>query len=689
MTDHGAQGKADTLLFQTSLLAMACLLGVLALPMLSGKMFVFDDLGAYSLPLRSFYSDCLQNGHSFHWFPGAFCGVDLHGEGQVGLYHPLHDVLYRFLSLTAAFNLEMLLSDVMAMSGMYLFCRRLSFLRGPSALGALVFGASGFYLLHHVHLNMISVVAHVPWNLLFLTFLLDAGQTPRRRLLAGAALALSTTSQVLLGYPQMLWLSGLTEAVFVVSHVGRGLMDGVQRLLFLVWAKLCGVGMGLLQLMPTWESLRLSVRDGLADDFVYSFSTHPFNLIQILCPYFFDDRIFGDMKWGGNPHEAGIYGGALSLVALFVLLCHRRSMQVPPRLFRFIVILVGVGGVLALGWYGGVYRVQAAIPLLDSFRCPGRYILLTHLGLALAGVATVQAALVLPTKQWPLWTVSRYVVLLAVLAAVLAFSLGNRQAWLLGGGAVAFVATSGLLIYGAKTSKSLLALLPLVVLLDQGGYGLSYLYTRAPMTLSDFKKSLPRSPDSVGRILSTNGLTSALPLTLLGHHLTGGYMGLSPRFDVRQNSHDLIYSRARWRLDEVPGGGLSWRRVDRDTVPRSGFLSPKGDSSEVVDAQGVEIVNDDPGRIGLSCHTKVPRTLFVSERYHPGWTVTVDGQAAVVRRIRENFIGCDLEPGGHRVLFSFEPQSFRRGVAGSAASLLLFGLSLGVLWWRSSPGERA
>ena len=84
-----------------SCLATAALLLTMAAPLLAGRVYVNNDLGAFHLPIRAFYAERLDRGEPFDWMPQLFAGFYLTGEGQGGTYHPLHWLLYRFLPLPA------------------------------------------------------------------------------------------------------------------------------------------------------------------------------------------------------------------------------------------------------------------------------------------------------------------------------------------------------------------------------------------------------------------------------------------------------------------------------------------------------------------------------------------------------------------------------------------------------------
>ena len=47
----------------------------MASPMLAGHVYTADDLGAFHLPMRSFYAHCLADGSLIDWSPQMYCGV--------------------------------------------------------------------------------------------------------------------------------------------------------------------------------------------------------------------------------------------------------------------------------------------------------------------------------------------------------------------------------------------------------------------------------------------------------------------------------------------------------------------------------------------------------------------------------------------------------------------------------------
>ena len=68
-------------------LALACgvaLLAPLAQPLVTKRIFVYNDLTWFHLPMRHLYQQALIAGDSVLWTPSIFSGFYFHGEGQTG-----------------------------------------------------------------------------------------------------------------------------------------------------------------------------------------------------------------------------------------------------------------------------------------------------------------------------------------------------------------------------------------------------------------------------------------------------------------------------------------------------------------------------------------------------------------------------------------------------------------------------
>jgi hypothetical protein len=120
----------------------AAIAGVVALfvpllvPWMTGRLFTVDDLAQFHIPIRHVFSQALAAGDNTTWTSALLSGVNLHGEGQLGLFHPLHALLYRVFSLETALTMEVVTSYAFGFAGMLIWLRRIGMWRRPPACSA-------------------------------------------------------------------------------------------------------------------------------------------------------------------------------------------------------------------------------------------------------------------------------------------------------------------------------------------------------------------------------------------------------------------------------------------------------------------------------------------------------------------------------------------------------------------------
>ena len=117
--------------------ASAAMSAALAIPLLTGTVLPAGDVAGFHIR-----SGTCTSRHSSRAAPSSGRrplgnGLDVHGEGQAGMTHPVHLALYRFLSLSTAVNLEMLGSYGFAFAGMWLLMRRLGLTREAALAAAM------------------------------------------------------------------------------------------------------------------------------------------------------------------------------------------------------------------------------------------------------------------------------------------------------------------------------------------------------------------------------------------------------------------------------------------------------------------------------------------------------------------------------------------------------------------------
>ena len=698
-------------------------------PYHEGQLVLSGDLGWYMLPSRAFYARCLQEGTSFWWCPDLFCGYYLHGEGQVGMLHPLHLALYRVFELPTAFGLENILNYPISWLGMLCFLRRLRLPTAASVLGASIWIMSGFHAAHHVHANALSVVAHLPWLLVGVDVTWHA-TTKAHRARGALLLAVVTASQLLLGYPQYVWYNALAE----LAWIGWLLWD-TRRLTPLFWVvagQFAGTLVGAIQIIPTYEALRASARQGSDNtSFRNSYALHPLELLQLWSPYLYAKRTFG-----ARANEFMIYAGAAALpLACFVVRARTRCRRL--RIARWWCMFAVCALILSLGSYAGTHLLLEHIPIVGSFRAPARAIVLGHFASATM-CAIAFAELMRRSRRAPLASDTRKrmlggicVATVAVLTAGVGIGAHYFQWWpgrlgapvAMASGAAVIALAVGLIHLASRGRR--LALLGLLILgiAELSAYNLTAIFANPPISFENYLsfKTPPPEPTSM-RI--TYGDNSAM---IRGSRLANGYAGLVPKRQLRffddegPTLNALRVASVEWVMlqpglssftDGAMRRGHSWLQVPAP-LPRARLLTQTAVIAEGAtaartlvgidvdhiatvesalklppgEAGAAEVRRDEAGTITISTHCTTKQLLVVNESFHSGWRVHIDKQPAVALRAYGDFIGVVVEPGQRVVELRFRPWSLRVGALVAGVGVLLCAM-LTALAFRRRRGER-
>ena len=186
-----------------------------------------------------------------------------------------------------------------------------------------------------------------------------------------------------------------------------------------------------------------------------------------------------------------------------------------------------------------------------------------------------------------------------------------------------------------------------------------YLYTNVEISDSSVKKLLGPVRNASGSTVYLYRLPGDNPpawvtsaFVKAGDEATAGTI-LDPRFDpLRVAVFDSTSSVAAAALKELPAPLAISTRVTRY----------------------------DPGHIALELSAPAPAgsALVVSENYYPGWSVTIDGRAAVPAiRTDYTFLGIPLPAGATKVSLDFHDPAYGTGKKVTFAALLLAPVALG------------
>lgn len=352
-------------------------------PAVMGRLFLSPDDGAiFNVPLRVAAARIALEGHLPLWNPGLFSGMPLHAAAQAGLLFPLN-WFYLAFNPPAATNLMMLSTYVVAALGAYFYARR----GGSNIWGAVVtslaFQWSGFLVAQVGHTNIVQVASLLPW----LLWAVDGyGATGRRG--RGVLLASVVALQAFAGHQQTLVFSLLLAAAYAVA-LARALRPARTWYLWSLLLLAAGMLLAAVQILPTYELMRNSVRANVSYDFFSSFSLPPRFLPTFFAPYVVGGGNGGPLflaPYTGPPY----YGEYIAYVGLLTLMLAALAVALGKRDARtkFWAAAGVVALALALGrnWPFKLYGVIYYVPVLNLFRVPARHMMEVDFALAvLAG----------------------------------------------------------------------------------------------------------------------------------------------------------------------------------------------------------------------------------------------------------------------------------------------------------------
>jgi hypothetical protein len=140
---------------------------------------------------------------------------------------------------------------------------------------------------------------------------------------------------------------------------------------------------------------------------------------------------------------------------------------------------------------------------------------------------------------------------------------------------------------------------------------------------------------------------------------------MADRFEVMQQ---LLYQDDEfWSLPGTPVRDphvVAWVETDRPREIDRLLSRAEPDPAEVV-----TVTRDGPLSVAMTALLRSPGLVVVSDLYYPGWEVTVDGVPAEILRTNRAMRGVILPSGTHRLVFRYNPLSFRVGIALSLVGL--------------------
>jgi hypothetical protein len=325
--------------------------------LLSVRHVIAGDVYAYYIP--TYYS--LES----LWTNLIYAGYPTFADPQFQTWFPIRALFSLMPDGWSAYTIS---AYVLASWAIYGYVYRLTQTINASLLAGLIYGMSGFMLCYEGYPSILYAAAWVP--VLILSFESLGSKLTARWFLIGTV---AVACVVLAGHPQISLYGLMLAGIYALwlgfrAPVGRWRFLRTSLLMGIV-----GVGLTAIQLLPTLELTRLSLRAEMtfADFVSYSFPIK--QAIQIILPSYYSD----DFSSIG-------YFGYLGLIPL--LLSLRAAMLEENKRTALLWLAVAlVSFLLALGDATPLGYFTYHIPVFNKFRAPVRHFL--ELGLAVSVLA--------------------------------------------------------------------------------------------------------------------------------------------------------------------------------------------------------------------------------------------------------------------------------------------------------------
>jgi hypothetical protein len=348
--------------------------------LIRGLVLTPDDGILQNVPFRVAAAEIIRSGHLPIWDPYIFSGMPLLGAAQGGVLFPLNWFYLLFTASTSS-NLMVLLSYMTAALGAYLYARSTGTSVAGSAVTSLIWQAGGFLINQISHINVVQTAALLPWVLWAIERYVASGSRKR-----AAIVSLLVALQFFAGHQQAFAYSVMLAFAYALVMATTDLRQRKRYLASMVFAGL-GLLLAAVQILPTWELLRNSLRATATYDFFTSFSMPRRFVMTFLAPYVMgggDGRLFRAPYLGQSFYPEYVpYAGVISIMLVLVALLLKRDRR---TIFWGVVVVIGL--LLAFGRYAplSLNTLTYSVPVLNLFRVPARHLMEVHFAVAvLAG----------------------------------------------------------------------------------------------------------------------------------------------------------------------------------------------------------------------------------------------------------------------------------------------------------------
>jgi hypothetical protein len=370
--------------FSFALLAVFCLFVFRAVIFQSHFLFGADFFCLH-LGMKQFLYDEIHLHHTIpYWNPYVFGGIPFWAHLESTVFYPL-DVLFWLMPPERAYGYTVCFHVYLAGVFVFLLCRSLGTKTAGAFVSALCFMFSGLMSATIYDGQMFRIQAFL-W-LPFILFLLSRALFSHRPLFNGAVAGSCWGIQILSGAPQDAFYTLIAVFLFTLFRWNwnlRSLSSGLRPAKTLGIFFLVGLGVAAIQIVPSYEFVRESVRGALNNYSLVTMGSYPpEGIITWILPHFYG-RFAADNYWvSGVPWSIPLYNLYVGILPVFLLLFVPYHEPGGRRIIVFALTLAVLSFLMALGSNTPLFRFIVTLPGFDKIRAPAKIIILWVLAMSL------------------------------------------------------------------------------------------------------------------------------------------------------------------------------------------------------------------------------------------------------------------------------------------------------------------
>jgi hypothetical protein len=330
---------------------------------LDGSFMGGIDIPAYLYWNVEFVKERLLSGSFPFWNPYILSGHPFFANPSTFVLYPA-TLLYVFLPLPWAFNIDILIHIYIAAIGMYFFVKMITQSRYAGLAAAIVFSLNGYFMwrIYNGHITLIHAAALIP----FIFYYIEKAVISNRIFFLSIS-GLILGIQILGGDPQITYYTSLFLTLYFFIRwfsVSKPLQfTSVMRAFgFYIIIPLVALGISAIQIVPTMEFRSLSSRSMNTYEYATFMSFNPLYLFHYIAPYFTSPSI-------RITPEFGCYVGILSIILAGIggAFSRHRKYSIPIIIMLIIALTFMLGSTTPI-----YYLYYKFLPMLSTFRVPAR-----------------------------------------------------------------------------------------------------------------------------------------------------------------------------------------------------------------------------------------------------------------------------------------------------------------------------